>query len=116
MTIDTSDAFRDLDKLSREQFQDSMLAGALTLEKYVKINMSQGWPAVRTGNLRSNQESVKTPRGAELHVNADYAAFIEWGTIHISPRAPIRRALDQHEQDILNAILAQVQQTINKDI
>jgi HK97 gp10 family phage protein len=86
---------------------DALLAGAFVLEKYSKENAP-----VLTGFLRASGSSRKAGKKAEVIFSADYALPVEMGTAKRPPNGFVRRALDEHSDDIVKA----VGEEISKDI
>lgn len=85
----------------------SMLAGALTLQKYAQENAP-----VLTGFLRNSPESHETSEGAELEFHAEYAVHQEFGTSKMPAQPYVRPAIDGHGQDIVKAVGEQVQKDL----
>lgn len=84
-----------------------MLAGALVLQKYSMENAP-----VKTGFLRNSHESRETSTGAEMAVTANYAYYQEFGTSKVPGKAYVRRAIDEHGNEIVTAVKEQVEKDI----
>lgn len=89
----------------------SLLAGALTLQKYSMENAP-----VKTGFLRNSHESRETNDGAEMAVTADYAFYVEHGTSKWGGHPFIRPAIDEHSEEIVEAVANQVEKDIEGKI
>jgi HK97 gp10 family phage protein len=89
----------------------ALLAGAFTLQKYSMENTP-----VKTGFLRNSHESRQTGDGAEVRVNANYAFYVEFGTSRMGAKPFIRPAMDEHMQEIVNAVAEQVEKDIQGKI
>lgn len=85
----------------------SLLAGALTLERFAKENAP-----VITGALRSSGHSEETAEGAQLVFDVNYAFYVEMGSSRNAPNPFVRPAIDAHGRDIIEAITNQA----NKEI
>lgn len=65
---------------------------------------------VRTGYLRSNITSAKAGRNAADVISAaPYAAYVEFGTSKMAPRAHLRPAIDASMDDMVAAIVEGVE-------
>lgn len=100
---------KQIDALKGIKTSKALVAGAYTLQGYAQS--SDDMP-VKTGFLRASAESVETDLGAELRFDADYAIYQELGTENIPARLFVTNAIDEHEGDILNAII----DVLNKQI
>lgn len=88
---------------------EALLAGALTLEKYVK---EDGDVPVVTGYLKNSGVSRKTANGAEYAQTAEYSYHIEFGTSKMAAQPYIRPAIENHANDIVEAVANE----LSKDI
>ena len=86
-----------------------LLAGALVLQRYSMQNAP-----VLTGFLRNSHSSRETNDGAQVEVGAEYAHYIEFGTSKMSARPFLRPALDEHRNEIVEAIEKQAAIEIRK--
>lgn len=100
-----------LEKLAGIKSKKSLLAGAYLLQKYSMENAP-----VKTGFLRESHESTETENGAEMIVNAEYGIYVEYGTEKMAPRGFVRKAIDEHEKDIVEAVANQIQKDIKEKI
>lgn len=65
---------------------------------------------VRTGYLRSNITAAKAGRNAaDVISSAPYAAYVEYGTSKMAPRAHLRPAIDATMDDMVAAIVEGVE-------
>lgn len=65
---------------------------------------------VRTGYLRSNITAAKAGRNAADVISAaPYAAYVEYGTSKMAPRAHLRPAIDATMDDMVAAIVEGVE-------
>lgn len=85
----------------------SLLAGALILQKYSMENAP-----VDTGFLRNSAISRETDKGAELAYQANYAYYVEFGTSKQEAQPYIRPAIDEHSDEVLQAVADQIQKDI----
>jgi HK97 gp10 family phage protein len=67
---------------------------------------------VKTGFLKNSHSSREAGDGAEMIVAANYAFYVEYGTSKMSARAFVRRAMDEHMDDIAKAVANQVEAEI----
>lgn len=108
---------KGLDKLNKQLSEiknispKSILAGAFTLQRYSMENAP-----VKTGFLRESHESVETPEGAEMRVNANYSVHVEFGTSKMAAQPYVRPAIDEHGKDIVEAVSKEVQKEINSKL
>ena len=100
---------KEIEKISSADVSDAMLAGAMMLQSYSMINAP-----VKTGNLRASHESRKTVKGAEMTVNADYAVYVEYGTVYMAARSFVRKAIDSNIGEVLTAIYEQAKKALEK--
>jgi HK97 gp10 family phage protein len=91
-----------LDKIARESpeaFKRGLLKGA-----YMLMRASMQYAPVRTGFLRDSHEVVETLEGAEMHVNADYAFYVEFGTSKMEAQPYVRLAISSESDAIVAAV------------
>lgn len=86
----------------------AMLAGAFVLQRYSQENA----PVGETGFLKGSISSREVTDGAEVFVGADYGFYQEFGTSKMQAHPYIRPAIDEHSQDIVNAVAEQIQKDI----
>jgi HK97 gp10 family phage protein len=96
-----------LESLKQLEFTKAALAGALTLQKYSMENSP-----VKTGFLRASHESVETENGAEMRVNANYSYYLEFGTKKRPAHSFVRKAVDEHSTEIVEAIKNEIENQI----
>lgn len=89
----------------------SLLAGALTLQKYSMENAP-----VKTGFLKASAESNEIEGGAELRFTANYSAYVELGTSKWAGKPFVRPAIDEHSTEIVKAVADKVEEDIQKRI
>ena len=89
----------------------SLLKGAYTLQKYSMENSP-----VKTGFLRQSHESIETGEGAEMHVNANYAYYQEFGTEKMPERGFVRKSIDEHSEEIVNVVGQDIENEIKGKI
>ena len=75
----------------------ALLAGAFVLQKYSQENA----PVGETGFLKNSISSRENTNGAEVFVGADY---VEMGTSKMAAKPYIRPAIEQHSNEIVNAV------------
>lgn len=90
--------------------KDALLAGALVLEAGVK---EDGNVPVDTGFLKNSGVSRKTVNGAEYAQTAEYAYYQEFGTSRIPAHPYIRPAIENHANDIVEAVSNELSKDIN---
>jgi HK97 gp10 family phage protein len=98
---------REISKITREN--RPLLSGAFVLQRYSMHNAP-----VITGFLKNSHGSVGTNAGAEVQVYAEYAHYVEFGTSKMSARPFLRPALDEHKNEIIEAIEKQAAEEIRK--
>jgi len=109
MTVRGSEQLRrNLERLNgrqrRQAQRDGLEEGARVVETYAKLACP-----VDTGFLRNSiQVDEVTPQEAIIAPHADYAEHVEFGTSRMAAQPYMRSALDQHEDEILQAIEAEV--------
>lgn len=67
---------------------------------------------VETGYLRNSHETIVTDGGVEIHINANYATYVEYGTSKWVGSPFIRPAIESEKNLALQAIVEE----INKEI
>lgn len=86
-------------------------AGARIVETWAKVNTT---PNVDTGALRASiMVDEVTPTEAIIAPHTDYAEHLEFGTMRSQAYPYMRPAVDEHEQEIIAAVGAQVETFIN---
>ncbi len=95
---------RNLDRLAgaerRQAQRDGLEAGARIVETYSKILCP-----VDTGFLRNSiQVDSVTPIEATIAPHTDYAEHVEFGTSRMAAQPYMRPALDEHENEIVQAV------------
>ncbi len=95
---------RNLDRLAgaerRQAQRDGLEAGARIVETHAKINAP-----VDTGFLRNSiQVDSVTPIEAIIAPHTDYAEHVEFGTSRMAAQPYMRPALDEHENEIMQAV------------
>jgi len=88
-----------------------LLKGALVLQKYSVKNAPR-----KTGFLRSSHSSRETETGAELIVSAEYAAYVEFGTEKWAGKPFLRKAIDEHMNEIVEAVARAVEKELQEKI
>ncbi len=84
----------------RQAQQDGLEAGARIVETHSKILCP-----VDTGFLRSSiQVDSVTPMEAIIAPHTDYAEHVEFGTSRMEAQPYMRPALDEHENEIVQAV------------
>ena len=78
----------------------ALLAGAFVLQKYSQENA----PVGETGFLKNSISSRENTNGAEVFVGADYGYYVEMGTSKMAAKPYIRPAIEQHSNEIVNAV------------
>lgn len=88
----------------RQAQRDGLEAGARIVETYAKIAAP-----VDTGFLRSSiTVDEVTPMEAIIGPHTDYAEHVEFGTSRMEAQPYMRPALDEHENEIVDAVAATV--------
>lgn len=95
---------RNLDRLAgaerRRAQQDGLEAGARIVETYAKIACP-----VDTGFLRNSiTVDEVTPMEAIIAPHTDYAEHVEFGTSRMAAQPYMRPAIDEHENEIVQAV------------
>ena len=81
----------------------------LTAGKILRDEAKRRAP-VRTGYLRSNITATKAGRNAADVISAaPYAAYVEYGTSKMAPRAHLRPAIDATMDDMIAAVIEGVE-------
>jgi HK97 gp10 family phage protein len=88
---------------------DALLAGGYVLERESKINAP-----VETGFLKSTGQTRKDKKGIVVIFSALYALAQEFGTRFMKGKFFVRRAIEEHGDDIVNATAVQLQKNIEK--
>ncbi len=84
----------------RQAQQDGLEAGARIVETHAKINAP-----VDTGFLRNSiTVDEVTPMEAIIAPHTDYAEHVEFGTSRMEAQPYMRPALDEHENEIVQAV------------
>ncbi len=105
MTVRGGDQLRrNLDRLAgaerRRAQQDGLEAGARIVETHSKLLCP-----VDTGFLRNSiQVDSVTPMEAIIAPHTDYAEHVEFGTSRMAAQPYMRPALDEHENEIVQAV------------
>ncbi len=90
--------------------QDALMAGGYIIEGYAKTEVP-----VDTGFLRS---SIQTARGPDdtvvVSAEAEYAAYVEYGTSRMAARPYMRPAAEEHMPEIEQAIAAAMSDALAK--
>lgn len=60
---------------------------------------------VLSGEMQRSWGITQTATDLEIYNTAEHASFVEWGTVHMAPRAPLRTTLQ--EKDEIAEIAAQ---------
>jgi len=99
---------RNLDRLAgaerRRAQQDGLEAGARIVETYAKILVP-----VDTGTLKGSiMVDEVTPMRAIIAPHTDYAEHVEFGTSRMEAQPYMRPALDEHENEIVQAVSSTV--------
>jgi HK97 gp10 family phage protein len=116
MTVRGNDQLRrNLAKLRGRERLDAqrhgLEAGARIVETWAKINTT---PNVDTGALRASiMVDEVTPVEAIIAPHTEYAEHLEFGTMNMQAYPYMRPALDEHEQEIVAAVVAQVEAFVN---
>jgi len=69
---------------------------------------------VLTGFLRTSHGSRETNDGAQVEVGAEYAHYVEFGTSRMGAKSFLRKAGDEHRNEIIDAIKAEAAKEIRK--
>ena len=84
----------------RQAQQDGLEAGARIVETYAKILVP-----VDFGTLKSSiMVDEVTPMQATIGPHTDYAEHVEFGTSRMEAQSYMRPALDEHENEIVQAV------------
>ena len=116
MTVRGNDQLRrNLAKLRGRERLDAqrrgLEAGARIVESWAKVNTT---PNVDTGALRASiMVDEVTPVEAIIAPHTEYAEHLEFGTMNMQAYPYMRPALDEHEQEIIAAVEAQVEAFVN---
>ena len=86
-----------------------LLAGAFVLQRYSMENAP-----VLTGFLRNSHNSREIDDGAQVEVGAEYAHYVEFGTKNMSARSFLRKAGDEHHNEIVEAVKNEAEKEIRK--
>ena len=90
---------------SRHDFSPEVLVAGKILRDEAKRRAP-----VRTGYLRSNITAAKAGKNAADVISAaPYAAYVEFGTSKMAPRAHLRPAIDASMDDMVAAIVEGVE-------
>nr|DAJ48121.1 MAG TPA: tail component [Caudoviricetes sp.] len=90
---------------ARHDFSSEVLAAGKILRDDAKRRAP-----VRTGYLRSNITAAKAGKNAADVISAaPYAAYVEFGTSKMAPRAHLRPAIDASMDDMVAAIVEGVE-------
>ena len=90
---------------ARHDFSSEVLAAGKILRDEAKRRAP-----VRTGYLRSNITAAKAGRNAADVISAaPYAAYVEFGTSKMAPRAHLRPAIEATMDDMVAAIVEGVE-------
>lgn len=89
----------------------SLLAGAYVIERHAK---EDGHIPVKTGFLRNSGESRQTDKGAEVAWMANYSYYIHEGTPKMPARPFLSIAIDEHDNEIVEAVGNQLEVEIQK--
>lgn len=104
-----SEFIQKIQKLKTVPTKASLLKGAHKLQEHAQRNAP-----VDTGYLRSSAESRETDEGAEMVFTADYAYYQEFGSSKMPGKFYVTRALDENEDEILEAIKNEAQEKIEE--
>ena len=109
----SSELRRNLNRLAgnerRQAQRDGLDAGARIVETHAKI-----LAPVDTGFLRNSiQVDEVTPMQAIIAPHTDYAEHVEFGTSRMEAQPYMRPALDEHENEIVQAVRDTVAAFVN---
>jgi HK97 gp10 family phage protein len=90
---------------------EALMAGAEKLRDRAKENAP-----VKTGFLRDSIEAVKTDKGAEVVVNANYGIYVEFGSSKWEGHPFLRPAVDTNQAEIVKAVSNQVTKEVKSKI
>lgn len=94
-----------------EAQRQGLEAGARIVESWAKINTT---PNVDTGALRASiMVDEVTATEAIIAPHTDYAEYLEFGTMRSQAYPYMRPAIDEHEQEIVAAVGAQIEAFID---
>ena len=89
----------------------AILKGGFVLERYSKENAP-----VLTGALRASGHTVESEDGAEVIFDVNYAWIREVGNEKTPANGYVRRAIDEHSEDIVKAVAEQLDKDIKKEV
>ena len=89
--------------------------GLLAVAKMVMETSRKNAPE-DTGNLKKSHKAVKAGKGAEIQVNAKYAAAVEYGTYKMNAQPYLRPAILQHKKQIANLAANEIEKEIKRKI
>jgi hypothetical protein len=101
MTEGLSKLLSQFEGLKDIDFSDSLVGAGYILQKKSMENAP-----VRTGFLRNSHETVKTEKGAEVRVNAEYAWYVEIKKPYMRP------AIDE----VSDEMIAYVHNSLDKQL
>jgi HK97 gp10 family phage protein len=101
------DLLAQFESIKNLDMSQALLAGAITLQRYSMENAP-----VDTGYLRASHTSTTNENGAQMEVNTEYAYYVEYGTKKRQAHPFVRPAIDEHSNEILAAIKADLEKQI----
>lgn len=100
-----------IEKIKGIKTNTALLAGAMKLQEKSQLNAP-----VKTGYLRSSAESHETDKGAELVYGAEYSYYQEMGTSKMPGKFFVSKAVDENQNEIVEAIKNQMEKEIGGSI
>lgn len=104
-----NDLLRKFEKLKNLDFQKAIMAGMDVLKKESEENSSHSTPHVVTGLFKGSYSVEPNDKGgADLVNSAPYSIYLE------QKFGPVRKAFDEHNSDILEAIKNNLEKQIKE--
>lgn len=101
---------KKLQKISKiAENPDCLLKAAQVIQKYSMQNAP-----VKTGFLRNSHKVRKSQKGAMLEVAANYALWVEMGTSKMAGKHYLKRAINEHGEEAVNATAEEVKKRLEK--
>jgi len=105
-----NDLIKKFEKLKDLDFQKALMAGGYELMRYSMDNTP-----VITGNLQGSFSVEKNDKGGVDLVNsANYSHAVEFGHGTVPPKGMVRKAIDEHQNDILQAVKNELEKQIKE--
>lgn len=83
----------------------ALLAGAFTLQGYAQENS----PVDTGANRDSAMSEITGDNEATMSFNMEYSYYLEVGTAKMQPKGYVRKAIDEHTDDVVKAVANQIE-------